>query len=262
MKRKEQTSELTKWPLETGFRDTDRTRRLVSTLDKLRPTSLLSPDELDPTPPFLEIDLPLLSSTTPRLLSSALVPTTLDARLPEFPPPPIDFPGKASFSGGESPLQNRGLSLLFKNSGDDEEPLEKALTLLDLLGGGRLWASREASLTEGDGVAPLPELAEEAGARGAAPLLEADLKAETAIDTERRGKSRKEGREWSGDTQRDKINEIKTQRKTKDEGDDDGNEEREEVGGGGGAALSSFFSCLSTVVDCAGFGAAQRSGKQ
>lgn len=184
-KRKDQTSELTKWPLETGFRDTDRTRRLVSTLDKLRPTSLLSPDGFDPTPPFLETDLPLLSSTTPGLLPSALVPPILDSRSPEFSPPLIDFSGKVSLSGGESPLQKRGLSLLFKNSGD-EAALEKALTLLDLLGEARLWASREAALTEGDGAAA-PELAE-----AEAPLLEVDLKAETAINTE--GNSRKEGR--------------------------------------------------------------------
>lgn len=83
---------------------------------------------------------------------------------------------------------------MFKNSGGEEETLEKALTLLDLLGGGRRWASREASLTEaeeepaGDGAAPAPAAepaeAEEACAAAAAPLLEVDLKAETAMETQ------------------------------------------------------------------------------
>lgn len=161
----------------------------MSTLDKLRPTSLLSPDEFDPTPPFLETDLPLLSSTTPGLLPSALVPPTLDPTPPEFPPPLTDFSGKVSSSGGESPLQNRGLFLLFRNSGGEEETLEKALTLLDLLGGGRRWASREASLTEEEEEEAAPAPAEEpeeacAAVAAAPPLLEVDLKAETAMETE------------------------------------------------------------------------------
>lgn len=78
---------------------------------------------------------------------------------------------------------------MFKNSGGEEETLEKALTLLDLLGGGRRWASREASLTEEEEEEAAPAPAEEpeeacAAVAAAAPLLEVDLKAETAMETQ------------------------------------------------------------------------------
>lgn len=133
----------------------------MSTLDKLRPHSFLWPDCWLWKLELLELDLPLLQSE------------------PSSPPFSAIDTDLSESVGDADEVQNKGLSLLFKNSsiatGSSSRLLDTALTLRDRRLGTLLPGSSDWYCLAEEEVPGFAKL----------PLLEVDLKAETAIFSRR-----------------------------------------------------------------------------